>query len=207
VSIRLNADVLAMNELTPDDARSVQGIKQSVERLNDMMRELLDFAGGSARAIERKPTDLEPWLEDIDRFWTANLATMRVEFRLEDDYHGVWSIDAPRLRRVLDNLIKNAQSVVRPGGTITLRTAVLGTNLRIQVQDTGTGIPPALHETLFQPFVTHGKKEGTGLGLAICKTMVERHGGTIGFTSSSEGTTFTMMIPQAPVAELQEATA
>jgi signal transduction histidine kinase len=136
---------------------------------------------------------------------------MGIAFRLEAGYQDVWAIDPARLRRVLDNLVKNAQGALRNKGTITVRTAPDPGGLRIEVADTGPGIPAELRETLFQPFVTHGKKEGTGLGLAICKNLVERHGGAIDFTSTGRGTTFTIVIPPvaaSPVAAgvLQEST-
>lgn len=203
VSIRLNADLLEMEEVSSESQRSVRGIKAAVERLNQMMRELLDFVGGKV-SIDRKQVELGPWLDEIEHFWTANLASMSVRFQMEAEYRKGWVIDAARMRRVIDNLVKNAQSVVRAGGRITVR-ASLADGLRIEVADTGPGIPPELRETLFQPFVTFGKREGTGLGLAICKNIVDRHGGVIDFTSTNRGTTFTIVIPWVSAQELQEA--
>jgi signal transduction histidine kinase len=206
VSIRLNADVLEMESLSDENQSAVRGIKASVERLNQMMRELLDFVSGKV-SIDRNSVQVGAWLDDIERFWTPNLASMRVAFRVEAGYRDGWAFDPTRMRRVIDNLVKNAQSVLRAGGTITVRTARDPNGLRIEVSDTGPGIPLELRETLFQPFVTFGKKEGTGLGLAICKNLVDRHGGVIDFTSTSGGTTFAIVIPWVPARELQEASA
>jgi len=67
---------------------------------------------------------------------------------------------------------------------------------RIEIADTGPGIPAAIVDKLFEPFVTHGKEHGTGLGLAIVKKVVEDHGGTVEFTTrAGQGTTFTLRLP------------
>ena len=59
------------------------------------------------------------------------------------------------------------------------------------------GIPEAIRDTIFEPFVTHGKKGGTGLGMAIARNVVTAHGGTITFeTEAGKGTTFFVKLPQ-----------
>ena len=65
------------------------------------------------------------------------------------------------------------------------------------MSDTGPGIPEEIGDTLFEPFVTHGKPAGTGLGLAIVKKTIQDHGGTIAVESiTGEGATFTIHLPQ-----------
>ena len=67
------------------------------------------------------------------------------------------------------------------------------------VRDTGPGIPDEIAESLFDPFVTHGKERGTGLGLAICKQIVAAHGGRIELDRNvGEGAAFTIELPATP---------
>ena len=62
-------------------------------------------------------------------------------------------------------------------------------------KDNGCGIPEDLHETIFEPFITH-KPGGTGLGLAVSKRIIEAHKGTLSFESQKgHGTTFTFSLP------------
>jgi signal transduction histidine kinase len=69
--------------------------------------------------------------------------------------------------------------------------------VRIEVSDTGPGIPEAVRDKLFQPFFST-KKEGTGLGLSICRRLVEQMHGRIDFTTEPEkGTTFVVCLPRA----------
>jgi signal transduction histidine kinase len=69
-------------------------------------------------------------------------------------------------------------------------------DLVIEVADTGPGVPKEIEGKLFESFVSAGKKGGTGLGLAIVKKIAHEHGGSVTVDSTSQGTTFTMILPQ-----------
>ena len=64
------------------------------------------------------------------------------------------------------------------GGSITLSTKLEGDKVQISFKDYGLGIPDTMKEKIFEPFMSHGKKEGSGLGLSITKKIVEDHGGS-----------------------------
>ncbi len=118
--------------------------------------------------------------------------------------------DAVQLEQVLLNLLINArQAMLGKGGSITIKAhrvepATAGDDacIRIQVIDTGPGIPPRVLPRIFQPFFTtksappRGESRGTGLGLAICKQIIEHHRGRIDVESTvGRGTTFTITLP------------
>jgi signal transduction histidine kinase len=115
--------------------------------------------------------------------------------------------DAVQLEQVLLNLLINArQAMLGRGGALTIKAArdEEADFARIQITDTGCGIPEKLMEKIFQPFFTtkgtvrSGELRGTGLGLAISKEIVERHGGRIDVASQTgRGTTFTLLLPLA----------
>jgi signal transduction histidine kinase len=115
--------------------------------------------------------------------------------------------DAVQLEQVLLNLLINArQAMLGKGGSLTIKAAGVPEEgrARIQVTDTGAGIPAKLMEKIFQPFFTtkgtarRGEMRGSGLGLAICKEIVEHHDGKIEVTSEvNKGTTFTILLPLA----------
>jgi signal transduction histidine kinase len=92
----------------------------------------------------------------------------------------VVTLDAALLRRAVDELVSNA---VRHGPNVMLRATVAGGCLTVEVTDEGPGVPDALRETLFEPFVT-GRPDGTGLGLAIAREMVEAMGGRLTLASA-----------------------
>jgi signal transduction histidine kinase len=86
--------------------------------------------------------------------------------------------DANRLERVVANLVLNACEAVSPdSGQIVITTTADRACLQIGAWDNGPGIPLAIQNSVFEPFVSYGKAEGSGLGLAIAKKIVEDHGG------------------------------
>lgn len=113
--------------------------------------------------------------------------------------------DPVQLEQVLLNLLINArQAMLGKGGSLTLKAsrAENGQEAKIQVIDTGPGIPDRLLPKIFQPFFTTkgtakpGEHRGTGLGLSICKEIVEHHGGRITVESTvGKGTVFTIFLP------------
>jgi signal transduction histidine kinase len=118
--------------------------------------------------------------------------------------------DEVQLEQVLLNLLINArQAMLGHGGSLWVKAARIDgeDELRIQVIDTGPGIPEKLLPKIFQPFFTtkgttkKGEAKGTGLGLAICKEIIEHHRGRIEVTSElGKGTTFSIHLPMAKTA-------
>ena len=101
-----------------------------------------------------------------------------------------------QLEQVLVNLLQNAVQACGEGGQIVLEISPGAGVVRLGVADNGPGVPPALRDTLFQPFVT-GKAEGIGLGLAIARDIMRQLGGDLTHSESADGARFIMTIPAA----------
>ena len=116
------------------------------------------------------------------------------ELRLDGDLDDL-QLDPVKIRRVLDNLIRNAVEAMAEGGRLTVEASREGSGVSISVRDTGRGIPEDILHDLYKPFHTT-KPGGSGLGLAYCKRAVGAHGGEIIVDSTvGEGTTFTIKLP------------
>ena len=103
---------------------------------------------------------------------------------------------APELRETLTNLIFNAVDAMPAGGTITVSTLTDGTDVRIEVSDTGTGMSEESIARCLEPFFSTKGDRGTGLGLAVVYGIIQRHGGTIEIKSElGKGTTFCLVLP------------
>ena len=104
-----------------------------------------------------------------------------------------------QMEQLFLNLVLNAILAMPEGGTLTLRTRLLGARLIAEVVDTGVGVPPELLDRIFDPFFsTRGVGEGTGLGLAVSYAIIEAHGGTIEVKSAvGRGSTFRVVLPAA----------
>lgn len=101
------------------------------------------------------------------------------------------------LNQVWTNLIENARQAMPDGGTLTIRTALEGDRVLVEIGDTGAGIPPELKDKIFEPFfTTKPVGEGTGLGLDICyRVITQRHGGDLRVSSEPGDTRFQVRLP------------
>jgi signal transduction histidine kinase len=85
------------------------------------------------------------------------------------------------------------------GGKLTISAAVAGGQVRLEINDTGVGIPAGVN--IFEPFVTT-KSKGTGLGLTVVRQIIATHNGMLTYHSTpGQGTTFTVLLPLAPQVE------
>jgi signal transduction histidine kinase len=197
--IRMFAEMAAEADLSPDDRRDFsETICREIDRLVGMCQEILDFARGTTN-LARAPVVLDDFVMETVLSLAAELEQHHVELDVRLDHGGTLCLDANRMRRVVLNLCCNAiEAMGSDGGTLRLATAAAAGGARIEVTDTGPGIPPEIVDSIFEPFVTHGKDHGTGLGLAIVKKVVEDHGGTIDVvTQQGEGSTFSICLPSA----------
>ncbi len=117
--------------------------------------------------------------------------------------------DATRFRQVLMNLLGNAIKFTPEGGKIELRARRVGDVVRVEVRDSGPGIPAEEQKRIFEAFYrlrhSGNTTEGTGLGLAITQRLVELHGGQLGLESElGSGSCFHFTLPVVPAVEVRE---
>lgn len=208
-SIRASLSMLAdgmAGELPPDVAHLVAVANDSSERLVRMVNDVLDLqkieAGGMQ--FERRAQALLPVAEHALDSMQGYAAQHGVQLRLECGEAArdlAAAIDRDRLVQVLTNLLSNAVKFSPRAGTVTLELCRHEECARLAVRDQGQGIPPEFQGRVFQRFAQADgadtrQKGGTGLGLSITKSLVEEHGGRIGFeTVAGEGTTFIVDLP------------
>lgn len=204
------AQILARPDLPEERRREcVSEILQAIASMVEMTNDVLDYTRGTKR-LTLTPVDAGSFVCAVGRATLAVMEEAGVTLRCESQFEGEVLVDEAKMRRVLFNLLTNAREAMPGGGQITLRSWREDSRWLLTVSDTGPGIPPEILDSVFEPFVTHGKAAGTGLGLAIAKQFVEQHGGTITLqTRAGEGTTFTISLPvkppEAPAEEEREA--
>ena len=124
----------------------------------------------------------------------ANSVTIAIETDLKD-VPPVWGSQS-ELRELLSNLILNAVDAMPHGGTITLRTRSEGSQIALEVADTGIGMSEEIRQRCLEPFFTTKGERGTGMGLPMVHATVQRHQGTLNIESEpDEGTTFIIKLP------------
>jgi signal transduction histidine kinase len=191
-------------------ARHTAAIERSVQRMDGLIRDLLDIASieSGHLSVEFEPVRTGDLLhEAIELLESVAIEKgLRLEAAITADL--LAQCDRGRLLQVFGNLVGNAIKFTPAGGSIVIRVERPGHRIRFSVSDTGPGIAPEQLPLVFDRFwkAEETARAGTGLGLAICKGIVEQHGGRIWVESRlGEGTTFFFTIPVAdPVDSVSE---
>ncbi len=171
------------------------------ERINKILRDLLDFARPSAKKIDAMESgSIEAAVRDTIALVAPqrSLRDVALAADLPPALPNV-TLSREHLVQVLLNLILNAADACGAGGHVAVRATVTGSNVRVVVEDDGPGVPVEVQSRLFEPFVTTKEVgKGTGLGLAVCRGLVEGAGGAIALDAGySGGARFVMDLPRA----------
>jgi signal transduction histidine kinase len=193
----------------PDDPaiveRAAAAIQRAVQTQQRLIEDLLDVsrAANNKLTIAHEPVDLNRLLEDVVEGVRAAADRKRVAL----DVHvaapiGPLAGDPARLQQVFGNLLDNAVKFTPPHGRVSLVVDESGGSVRVEVADTGAGIPKDEIAKVFEPFHQIPQRHGTGggglgLGLAIARQLIDLHGGTIRVESPgvNRGSRFVVTLP------------
>jgi signal transduction histidine kinase len=175
----------------------LERIDTEIHRLSQLTKGVLSFARTEEEA--EVETDVNQALREVMSFlrYEARKRSITVVEEMDYDIPNV-AANNNRLKQIFINLIMNALQAMDQGGALLIRTSLTDESaVRVEITDTGGGIPPERIERIFDPFYTTKKDgEGTGLGLFIVGKMIELMCGRIEVTSKvGEGTTFTIELP------------
>lgn len=205
--VRGNAELLS-SELPEGSSAGelVAAINGAAERAAGLTRQLLAFS--RRQVLRPQVVDLRPMVESTSQMLRRLIGEhIQLEVSLPEEACLV-RCDPDQFTQVLMNLAINARDAMPRGGRLGIALACEGPSVRLEVSDTGAGIPPEVLPHIFEPFYTTKEiGKGTGLGLAMVYGIVEQSGGHIEVESSGEaGTTFLVHLPfveqelQQPVA-------
>jgi len=195
-SVVLNAQLLREavldSDLTADDSqpliRKVDTLARETARLKDILEDFLRFAGRVR--LDRQRCDLRTLVEELTDFLHPQTQLAGVLLRVDLPAQPVMAnVDAGLLKQAILNLMLNSIQAMETLPLLARRELILrvehlptDANLNpevgIHVIDTGPGIPEALIEEIFRPYIT-SKRGGSGLGLAVARRIVEEHGGAL----------------------------
>lgn len=198
-------ELLLAGGLSDEEQRDfITRMKRETERIHRILRDLLEFARPAGRGAggPEPPGSIADALHDVIALVQPQKVFRDVEFVAEiaPELPKV-ALSHPRLVQLLLNLLLNAADAApKKDGRVMVRALrEAGGRVRVEVEDNGSGIAPAVKDTLFEPFVTSKPVgEGTGLGLAVCRGLVDAVGGTIGVEpSAGAGARFVIDLPSA----------
>ncbi|QDY98949.1 response regulator [Nitratireductor mangrovi] len=216
-AIIMASDLLLTNHRPSDPSfQDIMNIKQNANRAASLVRQLLAFS--RRQTLRPEVLSLTDVLADL-RMLLARLVGNEIKLRIE---HGrdLWPVkaDLGQFEQVIVNLTVNARDAMAGGGDLIVRTRNLPEDeaasfsyrelapadyVLVEVEDTGTGIPPDVLKKIFEPFFTTKEVgKGTGLGLSMVYGIIKQTGGFIFCDSTEgEGTTFRIFLPRHIEAE------
>lgn len=179
--IGLTAEIAGAENASMQTRQQAQArIRKQVDRISDMIGEILDFTQGSQSTFVLVSSEYSQFVERLLEELRAEVALKSVSIELDGAVPPVKVLlDPKRLRRVFHNLIHNATDAMPRGGRVFVRARLDSKEVVTEIQDTGSGIAPEIADDLFEAFTTYGKAHGTGLGLSICKKIILDHNGSI----------------------------
>jgi signal transduction histidine kinase len=203
-------------------------IQESAERLQKLIQNLLLLyelrtACPAVRKQDLEPADVNEHISEIFNYWSAAARQKTIAYKLHLSGNSRVRIEAMKLQHIVSNLIENALKFTQARGEVSVRVTPCfwdrrkaqteflfnferRTNrkvhnaVRIDVSDTGPGIPPDRYEDIFRDFVQlpGASSRGTGLGLAIARRLTEAHGGAIWVESEKgKGSRFFLLLPSS----------
>ncbi|MBT9332347.1 ATP-binding protein [Paracidobacterium acidisoli] len=208
-AIYANAEFLSHSSI-PEEERDelLAEVSLAVQGMTDVLESLLVFS--------RTGRSLNPTYESLS-FLIERAAAL---IRMHPDAHSVtivmeqlphietW-LDARMIERAVCNLLINAVQAARNGALPAIVRVELADSpdlIELRITDSGTGVPEAIRDTLFDPFVTNGKRRGIGLGLTIAHRIVQEHGGTVQLEESRPGrTVFVLSLSRSSLDSLRPA--
>ena len=200
--------VLEQGYVGPVTAKQQDLIQRSQRRVSFLLalvKDLLELAAGKVEQLkgEKKEVLLNETIAKVTELMQTSAEEKRLEFRVEISEEPLTLVGIEEgLERVFMNLVSNAVKYTPTGGSVTVRAWSENNQIKVEVSDTGIGIPEEALPRIFDEFYRAKnakamEMEGTGLGLAIVKDVVEQHGGQISVKSVvGEGSTFYVTLPK-----------
>jgi len=191
------------DSLAEDTKNYLRTAEQELLRVSHITTQTLRF---HRQSNSPSRVDIGDLVDSVLALFRQRLANKNIHVRAECERGASAICFADEVRQVIANLVSNALDATPEEGTVRLRVRRAGgwtqersSGVRIVVADTGHGIPPAVRDRIFEPFVTTKEETGIGLGLWVSEGIVRKHGGSIHVRSSVKaqpsGTVFTVFIP------------
>jgi signal transduction histidine kinase len=182
--------------------RRIGILRQEVRRLEEIVDDFLRYA--RRRELDRRPRDINAVIDEVLDLMGAALEQARVQVRrLYAEGIPPLALDRDQFKQAILNLVVNAQQAMPDGGELMVRTSTLAGEVRVEITDTGEGIPPQILEKIWDVYFS-SKRSGTGMGLPTARRIVEEHDGTIEVqTEAGRGTRFLLRFPGAALVRVE----
>ncbi|HEV2116457.1 MAG TPA: HAMP domain-containing sensor histidine kinase [Terriglobales bacterium] len=197
-AIMANAEFLSANNRSFAEREELYGeVRVGVNQMTDLLDSLLEFSR-SRESLRLSHASLEDILKRTIQAVRAHPEFHDIDIQLCCGGNSEGCFEPKKLERAFQNLVRNAcEALPAQGGKVEVKLRETEAGLEVRITDNGHGIPEAIREQIFEPFVSEGKKNGTGLGLTIVQKIVQDHGGDVQVEhTSKQGSTFVVFLPR-----------
>lgn len=198
-AIYANAEFLS-NPATPSAERDelMMDVQLAVQGMTDVLESLLVFSR-TGKSLHPTHESYGALIERAVGLIKVHPEAQGVAIQVQHLPPSEGRVDARMIERAIFNLLINAAQAARTGeppATVKISLTDTSRLIELRITDTGPGVPNAIRETLFEPFVSDGKRRGIGLGLTIANRIAQEHGGRVYLEDSRPGhTTFVLSLP------------
>jgi len=195
-----NAEFMSAGSLSqPEREELLQEVQDAVQGMTDLLDSLLLFTQ-TGRALHPEYQSIAVILQRAVNMVRSHPAARDVRITVAElSSLTVW-VDEQKLGRAVYNILLNACQAARRGAgpaTVSLSLVEDRDSIHIRIADNGPGVPEAIQQTIFLPFVSEGRESGIGLGLTLARQIAQEHGGNITLSQTTqERTIFTITIPK-----------
>jgi two-component system sensor histidine kinase HydH len=192
--IQLLGERLQKESYDREMAETMEILNTEIRRIGNVLDGFRSYA--SIHELGRNPVNVTELIQKLIRLLRPDTEQkqIKIEWGQGATIKAMVLADAAKLEQVFLNLALNAVAAMPEGGVLGFSIVQEDEKVRIDISDTGSGIPAEIQSQIFDPYFTT-KHEGLGMGLAICEKIVRQHDGTIEFQTSPNGTTFSILLP------------
>lgn len=195
LTIKHFAEHIKKKNITPDVRQVLDMIIQQTNGVINLVQTALSYSEGKT-ILRSKVQSLNKVMDEILEQLAEYVELRSVKLFKKYDKDVFVNVDRRELYQAVYQITKNACDALPNGGNFYLSTKISGAKAEILMKDDGLGIPPSILPRVFEPFMSHGKKNGVGLGLCIAEKIVKEHEGEIQIDSVlGEGAEVKILLP------------
>ena len=197
ITIKHFAEHIKKKQVPPDIKQVLEMQIEQANAVVNLVQTTLSYSEGKS-ILQSQVQSLNQVLDTVLLMLAEYVESQKVKLFKKYDKDVLVSVDKNEFYQACYQITKNACEAMPNGGNLYFSTQIVDDGVQISIRDTGLGIPDSIKERIFEPFMSHGKKQGTGLGLSITEKIIKDHRGTVSVESNlGEGTTFFILLPIA----------
>jgi len=195
LTIKHYAEHIKKKEISNDIKQVLNLLTDQANLIADLVQSTLSFSQGKS-VLRTQTYSVADVVNEVLAQLAEYVEGRKTKLFKKYETDALVSVDKREFYQACFQIVKNACDAMPDGGNVFIVTKADDQNVSIEIRDNGIGIPDSIKDRIFEPFMSHGKKNGNGLGLSIAEKIIKDHAGTITVESElGEGASFFINLP------------